>query len=220
MPPRHLHTPAMRRHLHVRCAIGLIPARHSFVEANPFLLLLRSPLLASPFTAATPRAPSSCRLRKMHPAVGRMSLATSGPASTSSRTTPSPYSSPTTSSAPAISSRGPHRRRPPLDDLPPWSSSCGESLPFLCLKWIHPPLDPLYGRFPRLPAPPVHRIDGAPPPSRHGTGSAPHSLFSPWATSPTGSWADQFRPMVNRKIYSFPRNFSLNQFKVQTLKFK
>jgi hypothetical protein len=52
-------------------------------------------------------------------------------------TTPSPYSSPTTSSAPAISSRGPHRRRPPLGDLLPWSSSCGESLPFLCLKWIH-----------------------------------------------------------------------------------
>jgi hypothetical protein len=57
----------MRRRLHVRCAIDIIPARHSFIEANPFLLLLRSPLLASPFTAATPRAPSSCRLRKTHP---------------------------------------------------------------------------------------------------------------------------------------------------------
>jgi hypothetical protein len=43
---------------HVRCAIDLIPARHSFIEANPFLLLLRSPLLASPFTAATPSAPT------------------------------------------------------------------------------------------------------------------------------------------------------------------
>jgi hypothetical protein len=64
-----------------------------------------------------------------------------------------------------------------------------------------------------------HRIDGVPPPSRYGTGSAPHSQFSPWATSPAGSWAGQFQPMVNRKIYSFPRNFSVNQFKVQTLKF-
>jgi hypothetical protein len=77
---------------------------------------------------------SSFCLRKGHPAIGRMSLATSGSALTSSRTIPSPYSSPTTPSAPATPSRGPHRRRPPLGDLPPWSSSCGESLPLLCLK--------------------------------------------------------------------------------------
>jgi hypothetical protein len=86
---------------------------------------------------------SSYRLRQTHPTIDRMSPATSGPTSTSSRTTPSPYSSHITSSALATPSRGPHLHCPPLNKLPSWSSSCGESLPLLCLKWIHPPLDSL-----------------------------------------------------------------------------
>jgi hypothetical protein len=73
--------------------------------------------------------------------------------------------------------------------------------------------------FPACPHHQFTRLTAAPPPSRHGSSFAPHSLFSPWATSPARSWAGQFQPMVNRKIYSFPRNFSVNQFKIQTLKF-
>jgi hypothetical protein len=73
--------------------------------------------------------------------------------------------------------------------------------------------------FPTCPRRRFTRLMAAQPPSRHRSSSAPHSLFSPWATSPARSWAGQFRPMVNRKIYSFPRNFSVNQFKIQTLKF-
>jgi hypothetical protein len=59
----------------------------------------------------------------------------------------------------------------------------------------------------------------AQPLCHHGSSSTPHSLFSLWATSPARSWSSQFRPMVNWKIYSFPRNFSVNQFKIYTLKF-
>jgi hypothetical protein len=55
----------------------------------------------------------------------------------------------------------PHRCRPLVDDLPSWSTSCGESLPFPLPQMDSPTTGPTLGPLPHLPALSVRRIDGS-----------------------------------------------------------
>jgi hypothetical protein len=145
-----------------------------------------------------------------------------------SKTTPPtpPWAPPVLRTSLWATSRSP----PPPDDalhaIPLWPTTCRHGArAMVSFPSLHcPKSDPRAAgvHLDHIPHPLSPSVTGI---SRHhrrpcasGQGS-PASLFSPWATSPARSWAGQFRPLVNRKIYSFPRNFSVNQFKIQTLKF-
>jgi hypothetical protein len=174
----------------------------------PLLQSIDESKMSSPLLSARPAsAPSLSLCSSLHRADEKSSLLL--PQATGHRVD-HPSSSATRPTQPATPSLAPHRHLSSVELRHCGNSPSGE-LPF-CLTAKSSSI-PHWRALANLPTPPGRRL------ARILAGAAAPCHGGTFPISPAGSWGGQFRPMVNRKLYSFPRNFSVNQFKVQTLKF-